>query len=319
MARASLRRELRRVDLSADSAGLPVSLMEAIEAEGGLWAAGDHYTEPTAIVEGAQRVGAVALRLDVRDLSFIDGLPGVRYLHLRSDGRPVLDPIAGLRDLRALIVETSAIRGELDPLAFPGLEWLRIGLGGKGGAGVMPSIQRGHAGLRWLAITETRIKRVSELVGGFPRLTHLSIWYADFLKELGDLAAATPELAVLRLGITQIASLDGLDALAELQVLDITGGKVTDLEPIGRSRGLRYARVLLPRATSIEPLVGHPALRMLELTLAGEPSSEALDAMPGLVAVGRGARFEGPIRQADLLALPSDHPLRVEWRAAMRR
>lgn len=126
-------RELRRVDFASDSGGLPISLIEAIEADGGLWDAGDFYTDPAAIVEGARRVAAMALRLDVRDLSFLEALPDVRYLHLRSDGRPALDPIARLRDLRGLIVETSALRGELDPMAFPNLEWLRIGLGGKGG------------------------------------------------------------------------------------------------------------------------------------------------------------------------------------------
>lgn len=319
MARASGGRELRRVDFAVDSGGLPVSLIEAIEAEGGLWDAGDFYTEPAAIVDGARRVGAVALRLDARDLSFIGALPEIRYVHIRTDGRPVLDPIAGLRDLRALILEPSALRGELDPLAFAELQWLRIGLGGKGGARVLHSIERGHPGLRWLAVSEVRIRRARELVGGFPGLTHLSIWFADFLKELGDLAAVTPGLAVLRLGLTQIASLDGLEALADLEVLDIMGGKVRDLEPIGRSPRLRYARILTPRATSIEPLAGHPTLRMLELALAGQPSTEILDAIPGLVAVGRGARFDGPIRQADLFELPLEHPLRAEWRAAMRR
>ncbi len=311
--------ELRRVDLTTDSSGLPASLVDAMEAEGGLWAAGDYYTAPSAIVEQVRAAGAVALRLDARDLSLLADLPELRYLHVRTDGRPVLDPIAGLRDLRALILETSALRGSLDPLAFAELRWLRLGLGGKGGAAVLPAIERGHPRLQWLAVSETRARTARELAGGFPALTHLSIWFADYLGELGDLAPATPGLQVLRLQLTRVRSLSGMDALPSLEVLDVMGGRVSDLGPLAGAGRLRYARVLTPRVTSIEPLRGHPALRMLELKIDGQPDTTVLDTIPGLVAVGRGRDFEGPINQADLLELPRDHPLRVEWREAMRR
>ena len=311
--------ELRRVDLASESGGLPISLMAAIEAEGGLWGAGESTTDATAIVEGARRVGAVALRLDARDLSFLEALPGVRYLHLRSDGRPKLDAIAKLGDLRGLILETSALRGELDPLAFPNLRWLRVGLGGKGGARALPSIHRGHPRLEWLSVSEVRARSVAELVAGFPNLRQLSIHFAGALRTLGDLAVATPRLAVLRLQLTGIATLDGLDANEQLEVLDVMGGRVSDLGPVGRSQRIRYARLLTPGASTIEPLRGHPGLRMLELSLSGQPSTVVLDTIQGLVAVGRGARFEGPIAQADLFELPRDNPLRVEWAEVMRR
>lgn len=319
MTRRPADRELRRVDLASESGGLPISLMEAIKAEGGLWDAGDPSTDPTAIVEHARRVGAVALRLDARNLSFLEGFPGVRYLHLRSDGRPKLDPIAQLRDLRGLILEPSALRGELDPLAFPNLGWLRVGLGGKGGARILPSILRGHPQMAWLSVSEVGARSVAELVGGFPNLRQLSIHFADSLRTLGDLAGATPKLAVLRLQLTGIASLDGLEANEQLEVLDVVGGRVSDLGPVGRSPTIRYARLLTPRASSIEPLAGHQGLRMLELSLSGQPSTGILDTIPGLVAVGRGAQFAGPITQADLFELPRNHPLRVEWGQAMQR
>jgi hypothetical protein len=312
-------RELRRVDLTTESGGLPASLTNAIDADGGLWEAGDYYTSPGAIVEQARAAGAVALRLDVRDLSLLVELPELRYLHVRSDGRPVLDPIAGLRDLRALILETGALRGSLDPLAFGELRWLRLGLGGKGGAAVLPAIERGHPRLQWLSVAETRARTARELVGGFPALAHLSIWFADYLRDLGDLATATPGLEVLRLQLTQVRSLTGIEALPSLEVLDIMGGRVTDLAPLAGARRLRYARILTPRVVSIDPLTRHPTLRMLELKVAGQPDTEVLDTIPGLLAVGRGRAFEGPIKQADLFELPRDHPLRVEWGEAMRR
>ncbi len=312
-------RELRRVDLTTDSGGLPTSLVEAIDAEGGLWEAGDHYTAPSAIVEQARAAGAVALRLDVRDLSLLADLPELRYLVVRTDGRPVLDPIAGLRDLRALLIYTGALRGSLDPLAFAELRWLRLGLGGKGGAAALPAIERGHPRLQWLAVSETRARAARELVGGFPALTHLSIWFADFLRELGDLAGATPSLQVLRLQLTQIRSLSGIEALPALEVLDIMGGPVSDLGPLAGAGRLRYGRILTPWVASIDPLKGHRTLRMLELKVDGQPDTTVLDTIPGLVAVGRGRDFEGPIHQADLFELPHDHPLPVEWGLAMRR
>jgi hypothetical protein len=246
-------------------------------------------------------------------------LPELRYLHVRTDGRPALDPIAGLGDLRALILATGALRGSLDPLAFAELRWLRLGLGGKGGAAALPAIERGHPRLQWLAISETRARSALELVGNFPALTHLSIWFADYLRELGNLAAATPGLEALRLQLTQVRSLSGIEALPSLEVLDIMGGRVSDLGPLAGAGGLRYARVLTPRVISIDPLRGHQALRMLELKIDCQPDTSVLDTIPGLVAVGRGKDFEGPIAQADLFELPRDNPLRVEWGEAMRR
>lgn len=81
------RLELSRVDVAAgNTGGLPPSLLDAIEGEGGLWYASDYYTRPAEIVARAHEVGAVALRLDARDLSLLHELPQVKYLHLRSDG-----------------------------------------------------------------------------------------------------------------------------------------------------------------------------------------------------------------------------------------
>src|SRR5256885_16357099 len=105
------RRELERVDLSAEPTSLPPSLVEAIEADGGLWYAGDYYTDAASVVGRAREVNALALRLDFRDLSLLEKLPKVRYLHLRSDGRPPLEPLAGVKKLLQLILGASARRG----------------------------------------------------------------------------------------------------------------------------------------------------------------------------------------------------------------
>lgn len=292
--------------------------MDAIEADGGLWYAGDWYTPVDEIVRQARDARATALRLDARDLSFLAELPDVRYLHVRTDGRPVLDPIAGLRGLRALILEVGAIRGDLDPFAFPELRWLRTRLGGKGAEKTRELLGRGHPTLEWLALNETRAKSVAELLGGFPRLSWASIGFADVLRSLGPLPDLTPQLRGLSLRLTKISSLEGIDRLPALEVLEVLGGDVADLGPVGRSRHLRYARLLCPDAASIEPLRGHPRLRILELKLSGEPDTTVLDSMPELVAVGRGTGFTSPIRQTDLFEVPRDDPRRVEWQEALR-
>jgi hypothetical protein len=313
------RLELSQVDVAAgDTGGLPPSLLDAIEAEGGLWYASDYYTKPADIVIKAREVGAVALRLDVRNLSFLEELPGIRYLHLRSDGSPPLDPVASLPGLRALILETRAQRGTLDLAAFKDLRWLRLGLGGKGGAAMLPAITTGLPGLEWLAVSETKVKTAGELVGSFPALRALSIGFADFLRQLGPLASSSPSLTTLTLFMTGIRTLEGIHGLTRLRTLNIFAGYVVDLGPLRSLEHLRYARLLLPRVPSIEPLRGHPSLRMLELGMAAEPEREILDSIPGLVAISRGKNFKQAVPWPDLLAIEKGDPLRQEWFRAMR-
>ncbi len=313
------RRELTRVDVGAGhTGGLPPSLLDVIEAEGGLWYAGDWYTKPVDIVAQARTLGAVALRLDARDLSFLRDLPGVKYLHLRSDGSPVLDPVASLPNLRALILENRAQRGSLDLAAFRDLRWLRVGLGGKGGAAMLPMITAGLPGLEWLALSETKARTVVEVVARFPALRSLSFGYADFLREVGPIASTSPHLTTLSLPMTGIRTLDGIGDLSELRTLNIFTGKADDLGPLRSLRHLRHARLLLPRVASIEPLRGHPSLRMLELAMAAEPEPDVLESIPGLVAILRGKSFTQTVAWPEIDKLAPGHPLRVEWFRAMR-
>lgn len=310
--------ELTQIDLTKDTAGLPPSLTAAMEADGGLWSAGDAYTTADQVVETARRVGALALRLDFRDLALLAALPGIRYLHLRSDGRPRLDPVARLTGLRALIVHTSGWRGELDPVGFPNLHWLRLSLGGKGGAAVLPAVERGHPRLEWLALREVKARVVTDLCGGFPKLRVLRIGFADHLRELGDLHAVTPGLEKFSLDLTQIRALDGLAGLHRLETLELFGGRVHDLAPLRSLPRLRYARLELPDLESIEPLRDHPSLRMVSLTMARAPDLSVFASMPGLVAVHLGQGSEKSLPWPDPSELPADHPLRAEWLRVQR-
>jgi hypothetical protein len=311
------RRPLRRVDLTTHAAGLPPSLVATIESEGGLWWASDAYTSADEVVETARRVSTVALRLDFRDLRLLERLPGIRYLQVRSDGRPELDPIAALTGLRALILETSALRGDIDPVVFPDLRWLRIGLGGKGGAAVLPAIQRGHTGLEWLDLNETKARSATDVCAGFPNLRVLRIGYADHLRDLGGLDAAVPKLEKVALSLTQIRTLDGMSALGRLETLEVLGGRVRDLAPLRSLKRLRYARLELVDLDSIEPLRDHPALRMVAFAEQQAPDNSVLASIRGLKAVWRGNGFARPVSWPELNEISADNPLRVEWARAM--
>jgi hypothetical protein len=297
------RLELKRVDLATDTSGLPPSLIDAIEADGGLWQAGDAYTSADEVIATARRVGARALRLDFRDLSLLGQLPDIRYLHLRSDGRPVLDPVATLTGLRALIIDTGAQRGELDPFSLPELRWLKVGVGGKGGAMMLSALKRGHPALQWLALSETRARTAAELCQGLPSLRSVRIHLADYLHELGPIADFTPNLEKISLYLTAIRSLAGLERLARLHMLSVVGGRISDVTPIAGSRGLRYLQLEMPRLESIEPLRAHASLRMALIRLAPTADASVLDSMPHLIRVP---------------GLDKDDPLRAEWLRVMR-
>lgn len=313
------RRELERVDLAAEPGLMPQSLVDAIEADGGLWHAGDYYTDAASAVARAREVNARALRLDFRDLSLLEELPNVRYLHLRSDGRPPLGPVAGLTKLRALILDVSSIHGELDLQALPQLRWLRGSLGGKGGEALRESLGRGHPRLEHLSVTSGGARALTELVAGFPRLRHLRVHFADHLQTLGDLTPAARTLRGLDLDFNvRLRSLEGVEVLRRLEMFRLRIGKVTDIGPLAKLGSLRYAELATgPGIASLEPLRGHSKLRMLALDAIRDGDLSPLATMPELVAVGRGPRLVGEPPFPDLVELPRDHPLRQEFRRAV--
>jgi hypothetical protein len=318
MAQKLPRPPLIRVNFGEDFAGLPPSLIAAVELEGGLWWASDAHTSADEVITAARSHDAVGLRLDFRDLSLLKAVPSVKFLHLRTDGRPFLDPIGVRADVRALVVQVGAMRGELDPSSFPNLRWLRVPLGGKGGAAILPAVMRGHPRLEWLALRETRARTVGELCSSFPELRVLRISFADYLRELGQLSDLMPRLRKLTLDLTQVREINGLANLRDLETLELVGGRVRDVTPLAFLPNLRYARLDLPDLESIEPLRNHPSLRMVALTMAREPDPSVLESIRGLTAVRTGRNFTRPVQWPDLNELQPDHPLRVEWSLVMR-
>jgi hypothetical protein len=302
------------VELKTAASGWPGSLVRAIEEDGGgVWQTGDHYVEPDRIIERVREVRTRGLRLDARDLSFLERLPELRFLWLATDGRPVLDPLASLTELEALLVHAAGMRGTFDPFALARLRWLRISLGGAVGRTIADRLAAGHQGLEWLSVTEVPHRSIAEVVGAFPSLRHVRLHFADHLHRPGDLTPVAATLRGLELDITGLRSLDGLEALHALEVLSLVPVPEGSLETVAAMHSIRYAN-LLRRDLSIEPLRGHPGLRMISLTDVTPKTISVLETMPNLIAVG-GAPAGASMAWADLRA---HEEARAEWFGAIR-
>lgn len=230
------------------------TLVAELRGCGGLWVASDAYTNASEVVAQARERRVAALELDFRDLSLLAELPDLLHLEVSSDGRPVLDPVAGLARLRSLTLRPSALRGELDPLGFADLRWLTVPLGGKGGAAVLPSILRGHPRLQHLRVRETKARTVAELVAGFPVLESFAMSYADHVRTLGDLSPVAGTLRELDLWMVPgFRSLEGIEVLTRLERLRLHAGNVTDLRPLDALPRLRHVDVRTGGVTMTRP------------------------------------------------------------------
>jgi hypothetical protein len=230
------------------------TLAAELRATGGLWYAGDACTCASDVLIQARERRVRALLLDFRDLSLLTELPELLHLELSSDGRPALDPVAGLRQLRSLTLRPSSPRGDLDPLAFHDLRWLTVPLGGKGGAAVLPSVQRGHPRLEHLRVRETKARTVADLVSGFPSLKSFAISHADQLRTLGDLSPVAGALRELDLWMVPgFRSLEGIEVLTRLERLRLHASKLIDLSPLDALPRLRHVDVRTRAVTIARP------------------------------------------------------------------
>ena len=200
---------------TTDTGGFPPSMLDAIAEVGGLWHAGDYYAKPDAIVRTAREHGVRALRVDARNVSWLGELPDLEFLHLRTDGRPPLDPVRSLGQLRGLMVEVGAVRGTIDLEAHPDPRWLKITLSGKGGAANLRHILAGHPGVEHLRSSEIPFGDLAELATAFPSVRFFETYGADRLN-LAPLRAL-PSLIALG-GEPWIGRpVDGIPCLQDLQ------------------------------------------------------------------------------------------------------
>lgn len=309
-------------DLSAGVArtdqhgGLPPSMLEAIAGVGGLWAASDHHASPATIVASAQASDVRALQLDGRDLAFIEQLPQLEFLHLRSDGRPDVSPVGALGGLRGLVIDHDAgLRGTIDLRAHPRLEWLKLKLSGKGGVSNVPNVLAGHAGVRDLRLVEAPFADLADLAVAFPSVRCLRIFGANRMRAVGDIGPWSRSLESMSTVWAPFRTLDGLERLRRLSFLGVTFGRMRTLEPLAASASLRYLS-LLGTVPSLRELAGHPGIRIARLALPDDEDLEPISTWPSLVGL-IGERWIAPGPGVPFLeGLAADHALVTEWRAA---
>jgi hypothetical protein len=300
---------------ATDQGGLPLSLLDAIDGTGGLWMAGDYYASAATIVSSALANNVRALRLDARDLGLLRELPALEFLHLRSDGRPPVEAVASLPDLRALIIETGALRGTLNLAAHPRLEWLKVKVSGKGGRENLPAVLEGHATLRHLQLNEVPFKDLGDIARAFPSLQTLRVWGGDTLRDLGDLAPWKDTLESFSSVFVPLRSIEPLTQFTALRFVGLSLAKLPPLTEFHRLPGLRYLS-LMAGIPSLAPLVGHPRLRIARLAGPDDGDLTPLSTLPALTGLIGKRWLDGEHGVPFLEGLPPDHELVEEWRRA---
>ena len=303
---------------TTDTGGLPPSMLDAIAEVGGLWHAGDYYAKPEAIVRTAREHGVRALRVDARDLSWIRELPDLEFLHVRTDGRPPLDPVRELGHLRGLTIEVGAVRGTVDLGAHPDLRWLKITLSGKGGTANLPHILAGHPGVEHLRLSEVPFRDLTELATTFPSVRFFEVYGADRLKTLGDLG---PWRETLRgFGATfalRLRTLEGIQALDRIEYVGLTYGTLDQIGVLARIPSLRYVQLVVTYP-SLAPLAGHTGITMARVTTPADEDLAPLRSLPSLIALGGEQWIGRPVPGIPCLEdLPRDDRLRLEWQRAV--
>lgn len=235
------------------------TLAAAIRASGGQWTGSDYYARPAEIVAEIHRVGATALRVNLRDLSPLSEVTGLWHLDVESDGSPALGSVSTLPDLRSLNLSVRGIREVVDPSSLPALRWLTTPLGGKGGAPVLASLVQGHPTIEHLRVRETKVRGIEAIVANLPRLQSFSVSYADFIRSPGDLGPVADTLTELCMSMVPgLRNLDGIETASRLERFALSCGSVIDLSPLAALPNLREVDITMPGGVRITDVSNLP-------------------------------------------------------------
>lgn len=261
------------------------SSRRAMRDAGGLWVASG-AADPAAIVAEVKQRGIRALEVHQRDLSYLAELPDLEFLAVRSD--PVdVTAIGAMSRLRFLSF-SGTWGGRLDFGAFPRLEWFNVVECPRDGGG-LETLLRGHDRLYELALGRYPWSDLVPL--GNLDIRRLLIWDTRSLTSLrgGEALAAT--LRALDLAVCpRLASLDGIDALVDLEVLILDRVRsVTTLDWVARLPRLKYLDVQeLKDVQSLGPLAGHPALEFVAFGRVRDLNLDPLAEIPNLKVFNTG-------------------------------
>jgi hypothetical protein len=285
---------------------------QRIEAAGGKWFVLES-DDPDAIVAEVLERGIRGLDVDRLDMSFLERLPDLEVLTVRNWHADIA-PLSALQRLWYLAFP-DGWKGQLDGRAWPQLEVFHPNDCPRDGGGLETLLNPGSP-LHDLHVGRYHRPDLTDLA--VLRLENLSVWSSPKLTSLAGIEAQAQTLQVLDFyGLSNLASMEGVESLTRLEVLRLDGiAHVTTLEHIASLPGLRALDVFdLKGVESLVPLAGHPTLEFLAFGRTRDLDLAPLETIPNLKWFLTGTYKWN----RDLHALPYAHdmaqgdPRRVEW------
>jgi hypothetical protein len=289
------------------------SYLQAIRAAGGLWAPAGLGIKLRELIWEAKERGVRALQLPATDELLVRELPDLEFLFVTG---PPADArwINMLANLRLLYLESQCI-GRLDLSALRRLEWLSLRECDQASMGALAVA---HPTLHDLDVVGCPARDFAPFAA--LRLRRLSLVDCRRLESLAGVEALAPTLTALELSLCpSLGSLDGIEAIPNLEVLELYGIRhITRLDWVERLPRLRMLDISdLKNVESLAPLAGHPSLEFVTFGLTKDLDLEPLTAIPNLKLVHTGGHRwnRDPHDFPQLFDLPADHPKVLEYYA----
>lgn len=303
--------------LRSASLQLDRSQDRAVEAAGGLFVA-PRAASPPEIVAECQARGVRALRVEHSDIDWLVNLPDLEFVTFLHDV-PDVTVVATLSGLRGLTF-SGTWHGHLDFGGLRSLEWFYAAEVPRDGG--LETLLHGHPSIHHVHLGRYPWPDLAPLAG-VPHLARLSIVDSRHVRSLTGANALAPGLRGLELSLLPgLASLDGIEALSGLEVLEIHRCRqVTDLTPAAKLPNLRILSVFeAPSIDSLKPLAGHPHLEWVSFGRLPDGDLDPLATLPNLKVVHTGKyRFNRPLEDFPLLgSFAWDDPLLARLRSLRR-
>jgi hypothetical protein len=294
----------------------------AVHGAGGLWRPAPGVPIELAIAEAAAR-GLRALSLGEYPPLVAERLPGLEYLFAGTVRGEFLEQFANLRGL-----SVASIEGSFDARRLGRLAWLSIEEPGLRG---LDGLLNGHPTLRELSIEKHPYPDLHPLAT--LALDALSV-HSGRLVSLAGLDAFAGRLLRLRTGSSrltslrevetvretlcklsvescpQLASLDGVETLGRLEVLEL--GRLRQITTVDIVRQLPRLRLLaIPELKGVEtlaPIANHPALEFLDLGRTKDGDLDPVATLPNLRLITAPSKRWN----RDITAFPYFHNYRPE-------
>ena len=225
--------------------GLRAAVEEALGKERGSSISEEEMSSLRELDAGGRRI---------RDLTGLELAVGLEELELRTNLLTDIEALAGLKNLRFLVLSANSRVRDIKPLSA-------------------------LTNLKHLELSYSGVKDVAPLVR-LTNLNHLNLNYNQ-VSDIGPLAELV-DLNYLVLSRNRITDLRALSGLTNLSHLDLNENRVTDLGPLARLTSLEHLDLRDNKAIDLVPLARLTSLN--RLYLSGNPISD-LSPLSGLTAL----------------------------------